>query len=352
MIHRFALIFLTVIGTNFGMEKPPKHRTVNTHDDKPGSHIRYAGSAVITHQPKPASSKGVLVRSTTKRLASDLIDAVKNGQYDRVKALLAGNARVNPEITDDTQETPLFAAITAPTYHDKILARLLEAGADPNQKVRGIAPVTQALSSKSTRKAVLRLLYAGVKTHEKIVLDSDFLADELFYEIKKQRVDRIKQLLKLNAPVNIRTKKDTTDNGERETPLLCTIDVPKKFNRDIFEEIVAIADINFCAQNGLSPIHKAVLWNNEEAARLLVLKDADTETTVPFYQEKSLTILQLAERMKMTELVKTINSLKLSKSALEEKVKEKIDKDELVAQLVRQTTPRRTKSPRAEVPKP
>lgn len=147
-------------------------------------------------------------------------------------------------------------------------------------------------------------------------------------------------------------KKDTTDNGERETPLLCTIDVPKKFNRDIFEEIVAVADVNFCAQTGLSPIHKAILWNNEEAARLLVLKDADTETTVPFYQEKSLTILQLAERMKMTELAKTINSLKRSKSALEEKVKEKIDKDELVAQLVRQTTPRRTKSPRAEVPKP
>lgn len=350
----YTLIFLS-IGTSFNMEKPPvkdKSEIASNKSDKHvhGSHVKYkSGSKIITHPSKPASCKGALVRSTTQRLRQDLIDAVKQGEYDRVKSLLAGNASVNPLVSDETSETPLFAAIEAEKYHDKILAKLLEHHADPDQKVRGIAPLTQALKLKR-EKAALRLLYAHAKTSEDIHLSQEFLSRELFYEIEKKRLDRIKILISLNAPINIQIK---SDNGEKDTPLLAAIDVPEKYSKDVFEEVAAIADVNLCAADkGLSPLQKAVLWNNEEAALFLVVRDANLEHSMPLYQKTSFSILQLAQQMNMNELVTTIKSLELSRSNPTEKLKERIDKDKLVAELTRQSTPRRTTSQRAAVPKP
>lgn len=354
MKYCYTLIFLS-IGTSFSMEKPPKKDTSEISHSKSdkhvhGSKVKYkSGSKIITHPSKPASSKGALVRSATQRLGLDLIDAVKQGEYSRVKSLLAaGSNLVNPEITDDTKETPLFAAIEAQPYNDKILAKLLEHHANPDQKVRGIAPLTQALTLKR-EKAALRLMYSEAKTNEDVVLTPEFMGRELFYEIEKKRIARVKLLVKLGAPVNIR---HDSDEGEKDTPLLAAIDVPEKFNKDIFEEVAAIADVNLCAQNGLSPLYKAVLWNNEEAARFLVLRDANVEYRMPFYQKTSFSVLQLAQQMNMNELITTIKSLELSKSSSTEKLKERIDKDKLVAELTRQSTPRRTTSPRAAVPKP
>lgn len=350
----YALIFLNVC-TSFNMERPPQKDQTEIARGKSnkhahGSHVKYkSGSKIITHQSKPASCKGVLVRSTTQRLRQDLIDAVKQGEYDRVKSLLAGNALVNRTESEDTTETPLFAAIEAEKYHDKIVAKLLEHRADPNQKVRGIAPLTQALTLKR-EKAALRLLYAQAEINDAVSLSQEFLSRELFYEIEKKRLDRVRILISLNAPINIQTR---SDNGDKDTPLLAAIDVPEKYNKHIFEEVAAIADVNLCAiDNGLSPLHKAVLWNNEEAALFLVLKDADLNRSLPLYQQTSFSILELAQQMNMYELVTTIKSLELSKSNSTQQLKERIDRDKLVAELNRQSTPRRTKSPPAAVPKP
>ncbi len=346
---QFALIFLIIGNTILSMDEPPKPSNPSKASSK-SQVIRptrpvLKGSVITRHQ----SSKE-LSQSINQKIGPALMEAVHDGDYERVKELLLiKSTAVN--FVSPTQETPLYAALMAPNYHHKILLKFLACHADLTKVVKNKKPVALALE-KENLKAALALFYAGAPITEETILDPSFLAKELFYEIKKGRLDRIKKLIKLNAPINIRRKQDQTGNGEEETPLLCTIDVPEKFNRDIFEEIVAIADVNFCAENKLSPLYKAVLCNNEEAACLLVLKDADSQYTMPLYQDQSPNILQLAALMKMTELVKTINSIKLSKSISAEKLKEKINADELFAQLVRQTTPRRTKSPRAEAPKP
>ena len=340
MNHRYSLIILSCIGALPAMEQPPRRKSrsgIITHLEGSGKNIQHL------------STKGHLVRSaTSQRLATDLVTAVQESDYDRVKLLLAGNAPVNPDTPN--QEAPLFEALAANIYNDKIFAKLLQYHADPNRSSGHITPLAQAITNGNS-KAALRLIYAGATLLEPIKIDPIILIKELFYKINKSQLDHIRHLLALGAPINVHSPSKKPIDDEQDTPLLCTIRDSKDFNPPLFELILERADVNFCARGGLSPLYKAILFSNEAAALRLINHGADLEYEIPFYQEKSLNIEQLAAAMNMPKLIAMIKSLHEKQKSAQKQLAVSVSRDELIATLDAQSTPL-TKSPRAEAQKP
>lgn len=88
-----------------------------------------------------------------------LIDAIINGETEKVKKLLSNHA--NPNMKDDLGNTPLIVSVQ---YGDlEITKLLLEAGADPTiQDDLGITPLAMAVENDSKEIADL-LKEHGVK---------------------------------------------------------------------------------------------------------------------------------------------------------------------------------------------
>jgi ankyrin repeat protein len=340
MNHKFTLIFLTVIGTTINMEKPQKPDS-KSHIVRP---TRLKGSIISPAVPRHQSSKE-LYQSANQKIGPELMAAIHDDEYSRVKELLLIKGSAANYVSSQ-QETPLYAALTANKYNHKIFAKLLAHHADLNRPVKDKTPFELALQRNNPR-AALRLIYTGANVHEE--KKKELLAQELFYQLTRTKEKmKIEHLLGYFESLNIHATTNISNNtGDNDTPLLCTIKEPKNFNETAFEKVLEKSDVNFCARNGLSPLYKAILFDNENVALRLLMEEAHYEYAMPFFQGKSLSVLELAEQMKMKRVIQTIQQLAQQANAART-----VDKDALVAQLVRQTTPRRTKSPRETVQKP
>lgn len=350
MNGRFTLIFLTILNTITSMEKPPQKPSVPSNDKK--SHIIrptrpvLKGSIISSPIPRHQSSKE-LSQSINQKIGPNLMAAIHDGDYQRVKELLLiRSTAVN--FVSSAQETPLYAALTTKTYNHKIFTNLLAHHADLNRPVKDKTPFEWALE-KNNPRAALRLIYAGATVQEQ--KKKELLSQELFYQLsrtkEKIKIKQIQQLLVYFDSVNFHSATGLANYTDDDTPLLCTIREPKNFNKAVFKMVLEKSDVNFCARNGLSPLYKAILFDNEDAALELLMEEAQYEYSMPYYQGKSLSVWQLAEQLKMTRVVQTIEQLTQQANAAHA-----VDKEALVDQLVRQTTPRRTTLPHAEAPKP
>lgn len=347
MNYSYACVVLIIAGSSFTMEKPlrPSHPASGSKSQmiRP---TRLKGSVITTPIPRTQSSKEVS-DSINQRVGSNLIAAIQDGDYEEVKKLLmTRNAAAN--FMSPTNETPLFVALTAPNYNHKILIRLLAYYADPNKSVSNKTPFELAIE-KNNQRAALQLIYAGamVQEHKK----RELLQSELFYQLsrpqEKINIARIQHVLRCFDSVNFHPTSDLNNLGNQDTPLLCTIQEPNKFNAAVFQAVLKKSIASRNARNGLSPLYKAVLFDNEPAAVRLLMEEANYEYVMQYGKEKPLSIRELAQQMNMAQVVQTIDQLIAQKEAAQG-----VNKDVLVATLEKQTTPRLTKSPREAAPKP
>lgn len=335
---RCTLILLTVMSISTGMEQQTKPSSPSQ-----GSKSQIVGPTRPVAPVDRHHSTKELSQSLTNSIGVHLMAAIEAGDYSEVKRLLMTQDSAANFVTK-TQETPLYAALTAPKYNHKIFTKLLAYRADLMQKVKGKQPFDLAVE-KENYKAALALIYAGFPITQETVLDPLFLAKELFYEIKKARVDRIRHLLALNTPVNIHSTKDPKNSlGDEDTPLLCTITDQKDFNKQLFDLILRKADTNFCARRGLSPLQKAIAVGNEIAAIELLNKAADYKLSVKI-QNKEVSLQKLAQEMNLTIIA----------AAIEKKIKSEETRQALIKTLEDSTTENYTmviKSPRVTFQKP
>ena len=96
-------------------------------------------------------------------LDSQLLDAAKSGQTDKVQALLQSGARVNEK--DNEGRTPLMFA--SAYGHSSIVQVLLDAGADVNAKANNGSTALVGASWNGHTDTVQVLLANGAKVNEK-----------------------------------------------------------------------------------------------------------------------------------------------------------------------------------------
>lgn len=131
----------------------------------------------------------------------------------------------------------------------------------------------------------------------------------LFSAVKRGNARTVKTLLHdLHMPVHMTDYRPTDENqtGFEETLLLCAIK-DHNFNSKIFNLILAQgASVNQTAQNGLSPLHKAILFENEIAAQTLIIRGADTNAKLKINHILEFNALELAEKVGLTRIANLI----------------------------------------------
>ena len=155
----------------------------------------------------------------------DLIDAVQNGEIDRVRELL--DSGVNPNFRNIVSDSPLISASF--DGHTEIVKLLLESGADPNIGYRhGYTP----------------LIFASKKGHS----------------------DVARLLLEHGADINIRDR-------DGKTPLIFA---SKKGHSDVVRLLLERgADINIQNNYGRTSLHGATQFDHSDIVKLLLENGAD-----------------------------------------------------------------------------
>lgn len=147
---------------------------------------------------------------------------------------------------------------------------------------------------KGTDKDSLVQLYRAVNKSDKealsALLQNDIsLANCSFRELRIKRCD---------------------ETGERETPLLCAIKDTKTDEQKTCDTIFMLllnagAEVDKSAQNGLTPLLKALLFQREDYVVELLTRDANTYAPINI-QGRYVDALELAKHMKLTESYKRI----------------------------------------------
>lgn len=148
----------------------------------------------------------------------------------------------------------------------------------------------------------------------------NILSRELLQAVKDKQKDKVRALLARKAQIDVHFFTDTQDEtGFENTILLTAIKEPQKYSHEILLMLLEHnANVNLAAKNGLTPLLKAILFSNKEAALALIGAEADVLPKITLFQDQSRNALELAQEMGIQEVVSAI--LKKNPSLLTKRV--------------------------------